>query len=135
VTATACLSMDYILFVATHASWRRTIWMLLFCFSLYIVMSRNICGIKLFRCHNHPHVCPAASSSPLWSSRPPRVNPRYRVWHPDSSGLIQLMKANTSPGSQGIRVQNAETKSGTSSTSLHPIWDWVLTGLACHRTP
>jgi hypothetical protein len=25
VTATACLSMDYILFVATHASWRRTI--------------------------------------------------------------------------------------------------------------
>lgn len=57
-----------------------------------------------------PHLC-SSIFIPLWSLRPPCVNPRYPVWHPDSSGLIQLMKANTSPGARGIRVQTAENMS------------------------
>ena len=54
---------------------------------------------------------------PLWSLRPPCVNPRYPVWHPESSGLIQLMKANTSLGARGVGVQNAENMSDASDTS------------------
>jgi hypothetical protein len=84
-------------------------------------MSTDIWGRPLHRCQYHPYICGAASSFPQRFSRPPCVNSRYPVRHPDTSGLIQLMKANTSRGARGMQVPTAGTMSDTRDISLRSI--------------